>query len=85
MTRTLCIAMFLLLPLSAQQTVSVSGDAEIQVVPDQVRLLLGVEVHAKQLKQARDHNDELVRAVLLTPSQYNVAPKLNKSARLSTA
>lgn len=75
MTRSLCLAILLLLPLAAQQTVSVSGDAEIQVVPDQVRLLLGVEVHAKQLKQARDRNDELMRAVLLAPTQYSVAPK----------
>ena len=34
---------------TAQQTIAVTGDAEIKVVPDQVVLSLGVEVHSKIL------------------------------------
>jgi uncharacterized protein YggE len=38
----------------AQQTISVSGDAEIKVVPNLVILSLGVEVHSKTLAIARE-------------------------------
>ncbi len=37
----------------ADQTIAVTGDAEMKVVPDQVVLSLGVEVHAKALAVAR--------------------------------
>jgi uncharacterized protein YggE len=50
-------------PVRAQQTINVSGDAEIKVVPDQVVLFLGVEVHAKVLEEARRENDRRVAAV----------------------
>ena len=53
------------LPLFAQaQDLSVTGDAEIQVTPDRVRLALGVETRDKLLAQARLRNDSGVKAVL---------------------
>lgn len=60
------LAAFLLVaswPVRAQQTINVSGDAEIKVVPDQVVLFLGVEVHAKVLEEARRENDRRVASV----------------------
>src|SRR5512133_3739729 len=63
--KSLC--MFLLLSVwpaaAAEQTISVTGDAEIKVVPDQVVLTLGVEAHTKTLDEARSENDRRVRAV----------------------
>jgi uncharacterized protein YggE len=47
----------------AEQTISVTGDAEIKVVPDQVVIFLGVEVHAKTLDEARRENDRRVGSV----------------------
>jgi len=46
-----------------QQTINVSGDAEIRAVPDQVVMTLGVEVHKKTLNDSRRENDSRVRAV----------------------
>jgi uncharacterized protein YggE len=48
----------------AAQNISVTGDAEIRVVPDQVVISLGVEVHAKSLSEARLENEKRVRSVL---------------------
>jgi uncharacterized protein len=50
-------------PVRAQQTISVTGDAEIKVVPDQVVMVLGVEVHAKTLDEARLENDRRISSV----------------------
>jgi uncharacterized protein YggE len=61
-----------LMPAYAQQTINVTGDAEIKVVPDQVVLSLGVEVHAKLLNDARQENDRRVRAVRATASGLGV-------------
>ena len=47
----------------AQQTINVTGDAEIKVPPDRVVLSLGVEVHSKLLNEARRENDRRVREV----------------------
>jgi uncharacterized protein len=49
--------------LHAQQTISVTGDAEVKVAPDQVVLFLGVEVRAKTLDEARRENDRRVGSV----------------------
>jgi uncharacterized protein YggE len=65
----------LLLPAYAQQTINVSGDAEIKVVPDQVVLSLGVEVHAKLLDEARRENDRRVRAVRAAASHLGIDEK----------
>ena len=47
----------------AEQTISVTGDAEIKVVPDQVVISLGIEVHSETLGDARRGNDARVRSV----------------------
>jgi uncharacterized protein YggE len=60
------------MPLFAQQTVSVTGDAEIKVVPDRVVLFLGVEVHSKTLAEARRENDQRVSAVRAAVSRLGV-------------
>ncbi len=59
----------------ADQTINVNGDAEIKVPPDQVVLSLGVEVHSKDLAEARRENDRRVRAVKVSAAQSGVAEK----------
>ena len=77
-----CILAFLLLPFVAQaqlypnqgNTVSVSGDAEIKVVPNQVVLSLGVETRDKSLSVARAQNDSAVRSVLDAIARFHIDP-----------
>jgi uncharacterized protein YggE len=57
---------------AAQQQLSVTGDAEIKVIPDQVVITLGVEVHSKVLTDARRENDTRVRSVRAAASALGV-------------
>jgi uncharacterized protein len=50
--------------LASPNGVSVSGDAQVNVVPDRVTILLGVETRNKNLDQASSQNDSLIRQVL---------------------
>jgi uncharacterized protein YggE len=47
----------------AEQTIAVTGDAEIKIVPDQVVLFLGVEARTKTLAETRGENDRRVASV----------------------
>jgi uncharacterized protein YggE len=65
--KLLCTLLLFAFPSFSQQdrqTISVSGDAEIKVVPDQVLISLGVETRARTLTAARQGNDGNVRTVL---------------------
>lgn len=75
--KLLCTFLLLLLPSFSQQAdqiISVSGDAEIKVVPDQVLISLGVETRATTLGAARQGNDKNVRSVLDAIRKTGVAP-----------
>jgi len=63
------------LPLFAQQTINVTGDAEIKVVPDQAVISLGVEVHSHLFEEARRENDRRVRAVRGAVARLGVAER----------
>ena len=54
--------------------VSVTGDAEIKVIPNQVVLSLGVETRDRSLAVARVQNDSLVRSVLDAIARFQVDP-----------
>lgn len=58
------------LPASSQQppqppTISVSGSAEVKVVPDEVYLRLGVETRHESLEDAKKQNDERISKALV--------------------
>ena len=80
--KTQCIAAFLLSsclvgaqPFSTQSNmVSVTGDAEIKVVPNQVVLALGVETRDRSLAVARTRNDNAVRSVLAAIHSLQIDP-----------
>ncbi len=57
------------------RTVSVSGEAEVKVVPDQVTLNLGVETWDRNLTLAKKQNDDRVRAVLAASKGLGVDAK----------
>ena len=50
--------------LPSPSGVNVSGDAQVNVVPDRVTILLGVESRNKSLDEASAQNDVLIRQVL---------------------
>lgn len=58
---------------SVQNTIDVGGDAVVKVVPDRVRLSLGVETRYKDLDTATSQNDAIVRRVLAATQQFQIA------------
>jgi uncharacterized protein YggE len=64
---------FALAPAVAANTVSVVGEAEIRVVPDEVILSLGVETFDRALRTAKAANDERMRRVIAAARAHGVA------------
>ena len=67
-------------PLQAQTrttngTISVTGDAEVKVAPDQVNLILGVETSDKNLQTARRQNDDRIKRVIAVTKDFGIDPK----------
>jgi uncharacterized protein len=57
---------------SETKSISVSGEAEVRVVPDEVILTLGVETFDKVLKVAKSLNDERVKKTISIAKGYGV-------------
>ena len=55
--------------------ITVTGDAEVRVTPDEVILTIGVETSDKNLNIAKSKNDKLVKKVLALAKEYNIEPK----------
>jgi uncharacterized protein YggE len=70
-----CLLTVVTSPAAAQSTptISITGDAEIRVVPDEVVLSLGVETFDRVLKTARTDNDERVRRAIAVAKAHGVA------------
>ncbi len=56
------------------QTITVTGDAEIKVIPDRVLLVVGVETRHESLAEARKQNDALSRAVIASAGAFRIEP-----------
>ena len=55
--------------------ITVTGEAEVRVVPDEVILTLGVETWDKNLDVAKRQNDDIVRRVLALAGDHGVKPE----------
>ena len=55
--------------------ITMNGEAEIRVVPDEVIVSLGVEIWDKNLQKATNENDRIVAAVLKIADKYDVEPQ----------
>jgi len=55
--------------------ITVTGEAEVRVVPDEVILTLGVETWDKNLDTAKRRNDEIVKKVLALAAEYGNPPE----------
>ncbi len=68
---------------SELRLITVRGDAEVKVVPDEVILTFGVETMDKNLSRAKDKNDEYVKAILAITKQYNIESKYVQTDHIS--
>jgi uncharacterized protein YggE len=59
----------------APRLITVTGDAEVRVVPDEVILTLGVETWDKNMDRAKRQNDEIVQDVLELAVEFGIAPE----------
>jgi len=64
-------------------TITVSGDADIKVIPDEVDISIGVEAWDKDLAIAKEDNDKRVQAVIAAAKKSKVHEKYIQTSRLS--
>jgi uncharacterized protein YggE len=55
--------------------ITVTGEAEVRVVPDEINLSLGVETTDKNLERSKSENDERVKRVLALGPTFGIDPK----------
>jgi uncharacterized protein YggE len=55
--------------------ITVTGDAEVRVVPDEVILTLGAETWDKDLDVAKSRNDRIVTQTLALTAEYGIDPQ----------
>jgi uncharacterized protein YggE len=65
---------FAQISINGSSTLNVTGDAAVNVVPDRVRLFLGVESRNKDLLLAKAANDVGVRKVIAAARALNITP-----------
>ena len=63
--------------------ITVTGDAEVRVVPDEVILTLGIETWDKNLNTAKQQNDTRAGAVINTIQRFGVAPRHIQTGHIS--
>ncbi len=55
--------------------ISVTGDADVRVIPDQVLLTLGIETQDADLTKAKARNDEVAAGLLALAEEYDIAAR----------
>lgn len=55
--------------------ISVTGEAEIRVVPDEVMLTLGVETWNKKMEIAKEQNDAIIARIVALTDDLGIAPE----------
>ena len=59
---------------SQPRLITVTGRAEVRVIPDETVLTLGVETMNRDLALAKRQNDERIKKIFALAKKYNVAP-----------
>jgi len=62
-------------PESNQPLITVPGEAEVRVIPDEITLSLGVETSDKSLERSKSQNDERMKRVLALGPAIGIDPK----------
>jgi hypothetical protein len=60
---------------ASPRTITISGDAEVKVVPDEVSIHLGVESSDKDLGKAKKENDDRIKKVIAAARSAGVEEK----------
>jgi uncharacterized protein len=68
---------------SGNNTISVSGEAEVLVVPDEVILTLGVQTGDKVLRTAKSLNDEIVKKALAITRSAGISPQYTQTGYIN--
>lgn len=71
----LCLSLLVALPATAQddsRSITVTGEAEVRVVPDEVVLTLGVQTSDRELSVAKAENDRRVEAILASAEEQGI-------------
>jgi hypothetical protein len=68
---------------TGEQTITTSGDADVNVVPDEVVLMLGVETWDKDLGAAKNQNDARVKKVLALTQDFRIESKYVQTDQIS--
>lgn len=55
--------------------ITVTGDAEVKIAPDEVILILGVETWNQDIQVAKSQNDERIKKVVALTREYGIEPK----------
>ncbi|MFA5795054.1 MAG: SIMPL domain-containing protein [Candidatus Brocadiia bacterium] len=63
--------------------ITVTGQSEVNVVPDEVVITLGVETLDKKLSAAKTQNDVSVKKILALAPQYQIDPKYVQTSQIS--
>jgi uncharacterized protein YggE len=63
--------------------ITVTGDADVRVVPDEVIITLGVETWNEDLSAAKAQNDERVSQVLALARNYGIQPQYIQTDHIS--
>ncbi|HEV2802996.1 MAG TPA: SIMPL domain-containing protein [Pyrinomonadaceae bacterium] len=72
----LCLALPCLAQTAREQSlITVTGDAEVRVVPDEVVFDVTVRTFNRELKAAKSQTDERVKALIDLTRRYKVAPE----------
>jgi len=70
-------------PESDPGIITVTGDAEVRVVPDEVILTLGIETWDGNLSTAKQQNDARAGAVLNAVERYGIEPRYIQTDHIS--
>ena len=65
------------------RTITVTGDADVRVSPDEVIITLGIETWNKNLDEAKSENDERTRQVLALTDDFDIEPRHIQTEYLS--
>lgn len=57
------------------RTISITGDADVRVAPDEVIITLGIETFDKELSIAKSKNDKRVTDVLALADDFDIKPR----------
>ncbi|MFH1228474.1 MAG: SIMPL domain-containing protein [Planctomycetota bacterium] len=63
--------------------ITVTGQSEVNVVPNEVVITLGVETADKKLSAAKTQNDVSVKKILALATQYQIDPKDVQTSQIS--